>query len=151
MRVIDEEHLIENAHIVGNYLLESCTELKNEYEVIGDIRGIGLFVGLELIRNEETREPATSEANWIVDRMKNVHKILISSDGPDENVLKLKPPMVFSKENVDEFLHGLRECLSHFHTVEVKFLCSNLMMKVRKIKIFFILEKDTKNMSSCSE
>lgn len=134
MRVIDEENLRENAQIVGNYLLEKCTELKSDYEIIGDIRGIGLFIGLELIRNEETREPATSEANWIVDRMKSVHKILISSDGPAENVLKLKPPMVFNKENVDEFLQGIKECLSHFHTVEVKYFCNHFYNKINNKK-----------------
>lgn len=120
MRVIDEEGLQKNAHSVGNYLLEKCTQLKTEFDIIGDIRGIGLFFGIELIKCVETREPATSEANFIVDRMKNVHRVLISSDGPDNNVLKLKPPMVFNKENVDEFLQALRECLVHFHTNEVQ-------------------------------
>lgn len=126
MRVIDEEGLQKNAQSVGNYLLEKCTLLKNEFDLIGDVRGIGLFVGLELINCVETREPATSKAIRIVDRMKNVHRILISSDGPDNNVLKLKPPMVFNKENVDEFLQALKECLNYFSTAEVKVSLSNL-------------------------
>lgn len=111
MDVIRDERLQENAQQVGQYLLEKCSELRSEFQLIGDVRGMGLFVGLELVKDRQTRTPATSEAHFIVNRMKNLHHILISSDGPDDNVLKLKPPMVFSQSNADEFLRGVRECL----------------------------------------
>lgn len=93
--------------------------LQRDFEIVGDVRGWGLFVGLEIVQSKESRLPATKEAQWIVDRMKNVHRVLISSDGPDENVLKLKPPMVFNFENADEFLAAVTECLNALHLQEV--------------------------------
>lgn len=114
MRVIDEEKLQENAYNVGQYLYKQCMELKYEFDYIGDIRGLGLFIGIEMVNDKKSREPATKIARWIVDRMKNVHKILVSSDGPNDNVIKLKPPMVFNCKNADEFLLGFRECLSTY-------------------------------------
>ncbi|XP_055370955.1 alanine--glyoxylate aminotransferase 2-like [Condylostylus longicornis] len=112
MRVIDEEDLQQKAKETGKYLLKMCEQLKEEFEIIGDVRGIGLFVGIELVTNRKNRQPATEYARWVVNRMKTVHKILVSSDGPDDNVVKLKPPMLFNRENADEFLLGFRECLS---------------------------------------
>lgn len=101
-------------------MLDKCSLLKREFECIGDVRGWGLFVGLEIVQSKESREPATKEANWIVDRMKSVHRVLISSDGPDDNVLKLKPPMVFNIDNADEFLSAIKECLTTLHQQEVR-------------------------------
>lgn len=113
MDVVRDERLQENAVRVGDYLQRKCGQLKNEYEIVGDVRGMGLFVGIELVKSRETREPATAEATFIVDRMKSLHHILISSDGPNENVLKLKPPMVFNEQNANEFLIGINECLQY--------------------------------------
>uniref|UniRef100_A0A8D8KAE5 Alanine--glyoxylate aminotransferase 2-like n=1 Tax=Culex pipiens TaxID=7175 RepID=A0A8D8KAE5_CULPI len=118
MRVIDEEKLQENALNVGKYLLEQCRSLRFEYEMVGDIRGTGLFVGIELVTNRKARTPATKTAKAVVDRMKKVHKILVSSDGPDDNVIKLKPPMVFNAANADQFLYAIRECLSFMENQE---------------------------------
>lgn len=112
MDVIRTERLQQNAAQIGDYLLHECQRLRAEHPLIGDVRGSGLFVGLELIQPDgEGRRPATAEAHLIVGRMKSRHHILISSDGPDDNVLKLKPPMVFSRQNADEFLAAARECL----------------------------------------
>lgn len=120
INVIDDEKLQENALKVGQYLLENSSLLMQDFEMVGDVRGTGLFIGIELVKSKESREPATAEANAIVDRMKNVHHILISSDGPDDNVLKLKPPMVFNIDNAKEFLVAVRECLSQYQVnVEV--------------------------------
>lgn len=112
MKVIDEEHLQENALNVGEFLVNECKALKKDFDIIGDVRGVGLFVGIELVINRRTREPATEAARYVVNRMKNVHKTLVSSDGPNDNVIKLKPPMVFSKDNGEEFINGFRECLT---------------------------------------
>lgn len=122
MDVIKTEHLQQNAARVGELLLRECQALRPEFPLIGDVRGSGLFIGLELVRvaaattgTDEsvstTLRPATAEAQAIVARMKSRHHILISSDGPDSNVLKLKPPMVFNEQNAGEFLRALRECL----------------------------------------
>lgn len=112
MRVIDEECLQQNALKVGNHLLAECRKMHYDFDIIGDVRGMGLFVGIELVKNREKREPDTKSAHWVVDRMKQKHRILVSSDGPNDNVIKLKPPMCFNLENADEFLLAFRECLT---------------------------------------
>jgi len=119
MKVIEDEKLQENCLFIGDYLKLKTGELMADFEIIGDVRGLGLFVGIELVKDRKLRTPATEEATFVVDRMKNVHKILVSSDGPDENVIKLKPPMVFNKENADQFLEGLKECLVQLKDMEV--------------------------------
>lgn len=118
MDVIRTERLQENAAQVGEFVLRECQALRSEFPLVGDVRGCGLFVGLELVRVSDSDQitraamrPATAEAQAIVTRMKSRHHILISADGPDTNVLKLKPPMVFSMQNGAEFIRGLRECL----------------------------------------
>jgi ethanolamine-phosphate phospho-lyase len=120
MEVIDEEKLQNNCLKVGKYLLDNTLELKYEFDIVGDVRGAGLFIGIELVKDKKSREAATEEAKFVVNRMKDIHKILVSSDGPDDNVIKLKPPMVFTEENVDEFLIGFRECLSELMKVRNK-------------------------------
>lgn len=128
MDVIRDERLQDNAARVGSYLLQKCELLRNEFELVGDVRGMGLFVGIELIRDVGGRhEPATIEANFIVDRMKSIHHILISSDGPNDNVLKLKPPMLFSEQNANEFLMGVRECLHYVQTHEVRIFAASYL------------------------
>ncbi|XP_018374410.1 PREDICTED: alanine--glyoxylate aminotransferase 2-like isoform X2 [Trachymyrmex cornetzi] len=110
MEVIEREGLQENALKVGNHLLAELKKLAMRRKIIGDVRGAGLFVGIELVRDRIKRIPATAEAKHVVSRMKE-KKILISSDGPDDNVLKLKPPMVFTLENVNHFVSVLDEVL----------------------------------------
>lgn len=117
MDVVETENLQENARTIGEYLLAEGSKLGYDFDMIGDVRGLGLFVGFEMVKSKACKTPATQEAQWIVDRMKSVHRILISSDGPHDNVLKLKPPMVFNKENADEFLAGFKECLLFLHEV----------------------------------
>lgn len=130
MNVIEEEKLQENCLNVGDYLLQRSSELMQEFELIGDVRGLGLFIGVELVEDRILRTPATEAASFVVNRMKNVHKILVSSDGPDENVVKLKPPMVFNRKNADEFIAGMKECLNYLKEKEViliNFFKSNLI------------------------
>lgn len=110
MDVIEKENLQEHALKVGTYLLEELKKLQKRHKIIGDVRGAGLFVGIELVKDRVKRTPATAEAKQVVMRMKD-EKILISSEGPDVNILKLKPPMVFNTENVDHLLSVLDEVL----------------------------------------
>lgn len=128
MDVVENEHLQQNAYIVGEYLLAEGLKLAYDFDMIGDVRGVGLFIGFEMVKSKSCRMPATQEANWIVDRMKSVHHILISSDGPNENVLKLKPPMIFTKENADEFFASFKECLHFLH--DVNYLFSNSFITI---------------------
>lgn len=89
--------------------------MKQQYEIIGDIRGAGLFVGVELVKDRKTREPATGVANWMSFYMKSVHRVLVSVDGPNENVLKLKPPLVFSITEADIFLKAFQSTLEELN------------------------------------
>ena len=86
-------------------------ELQERYPIIGDVRGRWLFLGFELVRDRETQEPATEEAARLVDEM-CARNVLLSTDGPHHNVIKIKPPMVLSKGDVDTTLSLLNESLS---------------------------------------
>ncbi|CAF0887743.1 unnamed protein product [Adineta steineri] len=87
--VIENEHLQENAHKVGVYFLTKLKELQKQHDIIGDVRGRGLFLGIELVRDRKTREPATIETREIQLLLRE-NFIIISTDGPDHNVLKFK-------------------------------------------------------------
>lgn len=113
LEVIRDEELQQRALETGNYLLEGLEKLKAKHQIIGDVRGKGLFVGAELVRNRENLEPAVPEIDEIVESMKE-RGFLISTDGPLHNVLKIKPPMLFNKENAGAFLKQLDEVLLGF-------------------------------------
>ena len=104
--VIRDEELQQNALEVGDYLKQELRELQNKHSLIGDLRGLGLFLGIEFVRDPETLEPADSEAAQIVEHMKE-RCVLLSTDGPYHNVIKIKPPMVFSKADADLLISGL--------------------------------------------
>jgi 4-aminobutyrate aminotransferase-like enzyme len=109
--VIENEGLQENAAKTGQRLLEGMQRLLDKYPLIGDVRGLGLYAGVELVTSRETLEPATEHADYIINRMRD-HGILISTDGPLENVLKFKPPLVFSGKNADEVVAVLDKVLA---------------------------------------
>jgi len=98
--VIEEEKLQENARAVGNRLKAGLERLKEQYPLIGDVRGLGLFLGVELVLDRKTRVQATSQAGYVAERMRE-EGILLSTDGPFRNVLKIKPPMVFTAADAD--------------------------------------------------
>jgi 4-aminobutyrate aminotransferase-like enzyme/Ser/Thr protein kinase RdoA (MazF antagonist) len=100
MDVIENENMQSHAKELGAYILNRWQTFKDKYEFVGDVRGHGLFLGIELVKDRETLEPATDLAGQIVNEMRE-RAILLSTDGPLENVLKFKPPMVFNKENAD--------------------------------------------------
>jgi 4-aminobutyrate aminotransferase-like enzyme/Ser/Thr protein kinase RdoA (MazF antagonist) len=103
---IEEEELQKNAHQVGSYLIDQLYILKKKHQIIGDVRGLGLFIGVELVLNREILTPATEQASYVANRMKDLG-ILISTDGPFNNVLKIKPPLVFTRENAEFFVKTL--------------------------------------------
>jgi 4-aminobutyrate aminotransferase-like enzyme len=104
--VLDKEHLQHNALRVGGILKSKLTELKTKYSLVGDVRGLGLFVGIEFVRDRGTLEPAADEASYIVERMKD-RGILLSTDGKFHNVIKIKPPMVFSESDCEFLVSSL--------------------------------------------
>lgn len=109
--VIESEKLQENALEVGNYFLAKLNLLKPKHKIIADVRGRGLFIGVELVKDLASKEPATAEANEIVNQMLS-KCILLSTDGPHNNVIKIKPPIVFSKKDVDMVVDNLDMVLS---------------------------------------
>jgi len=109
--VVEEERLQSHARKVGDHLLAALRALPDRHPLVGDVRGSGLFIGVELVRNRETLEPATSEAADIVNALRD-RGILIGTDGPFENVLKIRPPMPFTREDADLLVRTLDDVLS---------------------------------------
>ncbi|MCF2873625.1 MULTISPECIES: aminotransferase class III-fold pyridoxal phosphate-dependent enzyme [unclassified Tenacibaculum] len=105
LRTVKREKLQENSLNVGNYLKEELKKLAKKFPIIGDVRGQGLFLGFELTDTE--LNPLPEQTDYLANRMKE-HGILMSTDGPDYNVLKIKPPIVFTKENAKELIHYLQ-------------------------------------------
>ena len=109
--VIEQDGLMQRATELGGRFMAGLRELQKRHPIIGDVRGRGLFLGIELVRDRETQDPATEETASIVDEMRD-RNVLLSTDGPYHNVIKIKPPMVLSKEDVDTTLHLLNESLN---------------------------------------
>ncbi|MEM7404716.1 MAG: aspartate aminotransferase family protein [Pseudomonadota bacterium] len=108
--VIEQEGLAERVAAVGTYLREGLRILQAEHERIGDVRGHGLFIGVDWVTNPNTREPDSDGAAHIVNRLRE-KGFLISNAGLHRNVLKIRPPLVFEREHADLFLSALSDTL----------------------------------------
>lgn len=108
--VLQDENLMAHAHTVGQRLLQGLTELKSRYDIIGDVRGAGLFLGIELVNNLQTLEPAAAAASFVSNQMRE-QGILLGTDGPLHNVVKIRPPMPFSMTNADFLVETLDKIL----------------------------------------
>jgi len=97
---LDLQH---HARDVGTRLLEGLGPLAERYPIVGDVRGSGLFIGVELVRDRTTLEPAAAEAAFVIDRMRD-KGVLAGTDGPHHNVVKIRPPMPFTAENADHLV-----------------------------------------------
>ena len=106
MDVIEDEKLLDRAKETGDYFLDKLRGLMDKHPIIGDVRGRGMFIGIDLVKDRGTREPHTKAAEHALSRFREEH-ILMQSDGPHENVLKIKPPLAFSKLNVDHYVEVL--------------------------------------------
>jgi 4-aminobutyrate aminotransferase-like enzyme len=109
--VIEREELQDHAREVGSRIQDGFRGLADRHPIIGDVRGAGLFIGVELVRDRETLEPATEEAARLIDGLRN-HGVLLSTDGPFHNVLKIKPPMVLTNDDVDMLIRLVDDELS---------------------------------------
>jgi 4-aminobutyrate aminotransferase-like enzyme len=114
LNVIEDEHLQEHALATGNYFKEQLQSLASRHALIGDVRGYGLFLGVELVEDPELLTPATDKTKSIVEEMRNLG-ILLSTDGPYNNVIKIKPPLVFNSKNVDLVIDNLDQVLANIH------------------------------------
>jgi 4-aminobutyrate aminotransferase-like enzyme len=112
LNAIDTDGLMDNARQRGEQIMGGLSTLARHHPLIGDVRGIGLFIGAELVRDRDTLEPATIEARELVEYVKN-RGILLSTDGHHDNVLKIKPPMCLDAEDVEFFLAHLDEGLRY--------------------------------------
>lgn len=110
LETIAEEKLQKHAYEVGEFLKQEFRKLQRRFSIIGDARGLGLFLGIELVEDPITKRPAASQADYVVNRMKD-KGILLSTDGPYHNVIKFKPPMSFSKEDAKTLLVALASIL----------------------------------------
>ena len=111
LNVLREENLQANALVIGDYLKQGITRLAARYPVIGDVRGQGLFIGVELIESPDTRAPATALASAVVNGMRQ-RQVLISATGPRANVLKIRPPLVFTQAHADLLMDRLQTTLA---------------------------------------
>lgn len=105
--VIQQENLQQHALETGEYFMSQLREVQQEFDLIGDVRGLGLFIGVELVEDRASKVPATEKTSALVEFFKG-HQILLSTEGRYYNILKIKPPLAFSKENADEFIKVLR-------------------------------------------
>lgn len=101
--VIEDEGLQGRALELGCHFLDGLCKLQTRHSLVGDVRGRGLFLGVELVRDRHTLEPADTEATAIVNAMRE-QGVLLSTDGPLHNVLKIKPPLVLERDDIDYFL-----------------------------------------------
>ncbi len=108
LNVIERDGLRKNALDVGNYLIAGFREMQTRFDIIGDVRGEGLFLGIELVTDRKTKAPATALAKRINDGARQ-RGILMGTEGPHDNVLKMRPSMVFSRDNADHLLSVLND------------------------------------------
>jgi 4-aminobutyrate aminotransferase-like enzyme/Ser/Thr protein kinase RdoA (MazF antagonist) len=108
--VLERERLQENADRVGAYLRSGLESLSDRQPLIGDVRGAGLFIGVELVRNHATLDPAKEETHAVVNAMRE-DGVLVGIAGRHRNILKIRPPLVFSKANADQLIAALDRAL----------------------------------------
>ncbi len=113
LNVIGDEGLQQNAARVGTRLRDGLRGLMGKYPLIGDVRGVGLFIGVELVRDRSSLEPAPMEAEWVVNELRR-RRILAGTEGIFGNVIKIKPPMVITEADADWVVENVDEILSTY-------------------------------------
>ncbi|KAA5608397.1 aspartate aminotransferase family protein [Rhodovastum atsumiense] len=111
LQVLHDEGLAENARSVGAYLQDGLRALAARHLLIGDVRGAGLSIGCELVRDRVTQTPATAETTYVVNALRE-RRVLISASGPDANILKIRPPLCLSRAQVDLFVETCDQVLA---------------------------------------
>ncbi len=104
--VVQDENLQENALKAGAQWIAKLRALQERFSILGDVRGSGMFLGIDLVNSRETRAAATEQAGYIVNRLRELG-ILAGTDGPHHNVIKLRPPLIFSTEDANLFTETL--------------------------------------------
>lgn len=109
--VLEEGKLQEHAAVVGGTLKANLASLSMRHDVIGDVRGRGLFLGIELVQDRSAKRPSAQIASYIVNRARELG-VLLAADGPDHNVIKIKPPMTFSQHDGERLVSTLEQILT---------------------------------------
>jgi 4-aminobutyrate aminotransferase len=109
--LIEEERLMDNAQEVGNYFRQGLEALKEKHALIGDVRGMGLMQGIELVKDRQTKEPATEATNLVMERAR-VNGLLVGRGGLHRNVIRMSPPLNISGADVDQCLAALDKSLA---------------------------------------
>ena len=107
--IVDDDGLQQNARIMGTQLIAGLVAFETKHACVGDVRGMGLFLGLELINPDGSE--ASEICAYVQNRMRD-HRILIGSEGPGNNVLKIRPPLTIDSEGVDMILTALDSILA---------------------------------------
>ncbi|TMV10077.1 aminotransferase class III-fold pyridoxal phosphate-dependent enzyme [Ruegeria sediminis] len=107
--IVDDEGLQDNARLMGNRLIEGLRRIESDFACVGDVRGMGLFLGVELVNSDGSE--GTEICGYVKNRMRD-HRILIGSEGPRDNILKIRPPLTIEAEDVDMILWALRDVLA---------------------------------------
>ncbi len=118
LQVIEEEGLQGHALDVGSHMRERLLSLEDQHLAVGDVRGRGLFLGVELVSDLDSRTPHSGIAEYVVERMKH-HGILLSTDGSDNNVIKIKPPLVFDRCDADRVVEVMDRVLSEDYVARI--------------------------------
>lgn len=108
--VIEGENLLENSRVIGLYLKDGFQALARKHACLGDIRGAGLFLGVEIVSDRAGKTPDAATATRIINGLRD-ENVLISGCAKAANVLKIRPPIVFSRENADELIEKLDRVL----------------------------------------
>lgn len=111
IEVIEQENLAENAKVTGNYLREKLMGLAERYEIIGDVRGMGLMQGLEFVKDRKTKEPHPQAVLKVFEETKK-RGVLIGKGGLYGNVIRLGPPLIATKDHIDELTTALSDALA---------------------------------------
>ncbi|MDH3377760.1 MAG: aspartate aminotransferase family protein [Gammaproteobacteria bacterium] len=111
LQVIAEEHLQENARVVGARMLEVLQEVRHKYDVIGDVRGRGLMLAIELVKDRNTKLPATEETARVFE-LSREEGLVLSKSGPYRSVLRMVPPLCISLDDVEFFATSLDRCFT---------------------------------------
>ena len=113
LKVIDDEQLQQNAKNVGGQLREVLTKLQHKHEIIGDVRGRGLMLAIELVTDRKTKTPATEQTAEIFERT-GEQGLVVSKSGAHKNILRMVPPMCLQPHDVDAVAHALETCFSGY-------------------------------------
>ena len=111
LEIIDEEGMQENCLHLGNYLLDRFADLEKKHDIIGHVRGKGLMLGIELVKDRATKEPAAAETKKIFEDMKDMG-VLVGKGGLHGNVFRIKPPMCWNKGDADFLCDAFDAALS---------------------------------------